>query len=456
METKEVPASLLRYDEVLLESVSRKDRPAKDGISGERILSNAPYYCDRLRRIYVDGEMHNFSPYLECLQSKGRGKAPRIISKPSVFDKVVLTILKNQLHEALKLETPFALPNELIRSIIGFYYECWSRRKDLIVAKYDVHDFYGSIPHLPLLRKISSTSLDPHLVDLLKAALRTPTLGWKEPKSGLAETKMKGVPQGLPISNILASFYLNDIDSFSRANCLGYYRYVDDILIFIDGHNALNAIETEVGKLGLQFNEKSEKITITDKFEFLGYCFDNGMLYPRLRSQERFLGQIFKAIKSTREDISRIPAGALVRENEAIKSLVFRINFKITGAIYENRRYGWVAYFSQITDKSCLFKIQKIIERKMRKHFGENVLVRFPLKSLVASYFDMKYHGGSRYALNYDDLNELDKKMSFLVGLGIIPESRAATYSAIEVNEMFAAAFQKELHSLEVDAGYVA
>ena len=44
----------------------------------------------------------------------------------------------------------------------------------------------------------------------------------------------KGVPQGLPISNILAQLYLNDFDS-SIVNILDkdtlYLRYVDDLLI---------------------------------------------------------------------------------------------------------------------------------------------------------------------------------------------------------------------------------
>ena len=51
-------------------------------------------------------------------------------------------------------------------------------------------------------------------------------------------TNTKGVPQGLPISNILASIYLLEFDKIYKTNtCISYFRYVDDILIFTSNKN---------------------------------------------------------------------------------------------------------------------------------------------------------------------------------------------------------------------------
>lgn len=41
--------------------------------------------------------------------------------------------------------------------------------------------------------------------------------------------------------------------------------------------------------------------------------------------------------------------------------LIADLNEKITGAISENRRYGWIFYFNAINDMSVLYKIDSII-----------------------------------------------------------------------------------------------
>ncbi|WP_227667153.1 reverse transcriptase domain-containing protein [Klebsiella variicola] len=42
----------------------------------------------------------------------------------------------------------------------------------------------------------------------------------------------KGVPQGLSISNILASIYLQGVDNEMLKFDVTYYRYVDDVLMY--------------------------------------------------------------------------------------------------------------------------------------------------------------------------------------------------------------------------------
>src|SRR5690606_5806841 len=53
-----------------------------------------------------------FSPYLEMLVSKGRNKPPRLIARPTIRDNLVLTALKDTLHQELPSDVPRKLPNQ--------------------------------------------------------------------------------------------------------------------------------------------------------------------------------------------------------------------------------------------------------------------------------------------------------------------------------------------------------
>ena len=60
---------------------------------------------------------YTFSPYLEILKLKGRNKAPRVISIPTIRDKVVLLTIKEILHDAFEKEVNRKLPNNYIRDV---------------------------------------------------------------------------------------------------------------------------------------------------------------------------------------------------------------------------------------------------------------------------------------------------------------------------------------------------
>lgn len=57
---------------------------------------------------------YKFTPYLEVLKSKGRGKPPRILSTPTIRDKLTLFCLKDFLQYLYNNEIPRLHPNEHI------------------------------------------------------------------------------------------------------------------------------------------------------------------------------------------------------------------------------------------------------------------------------------------------------------------------------------------------------
>lgn len=122
------------------------------------------------------------------------------------------------------------------------------------------------------------------------------------------------------------------------------------------------ALKRDFKKLKLRihkFEESHDKSTLGDTnspFEFLGYRFENEQVSVRERSIQRMfenLNILFTQYKQ----------GEFSTKNSFYKKL----NLKITGCIVDTKRYGWIHYFSMISDHKILFSLDKFIEKKCKK-----------------------------------------------------------------------------------------
>lgn len=155
-----------------------------------------------------------------------------------------------------------------------------------IIVKTDIKEFYESIPHDKLLRKINDENLFTHLSRRFIQQI----LG--EYKTLAATTK--GVPRGIGISPYLTELYMRDVDAKIKSipNVMYYARYVDDIIVIFmpDIDNTTRDYKKTIKDIfideGLTMNEDIDKtrvIDLTDKhkkqnyfIEYLGYKFISG------------------------------------------------------------------------------------------------------------------------------------------------------------------------------------
>jgi len=155
-----------------------------------------------------------------------------------------------------------------------------------IIVKTDIKEFYESIPHDKLLRKLYDENLLTHLSRRFIQQILS------EYKTIAATTK--GVPRGIGISPYLTELYMRDVDAKIKSipNVMYYARYVDDIIVIfmpdIDNtaHDYKKTIKDIFIDEGLTMNEDMDKtriIDLTDKhrkqnyfIEYLGYKFISG------------------------------------------------------------------------------------------------------------------------------------------------------------------------------------
>ncbi|UBF23980.1 hypothetical protein K9N68_19840 [Kovacikia minuta CCNUW1] len=160
---------------------------------------------------------YKFSPYLELLRSKGRGKLPRVLAVPTVRDRIVLYALKEILIDVFSESIPRDLANTYIYKITDFMRD--KNPASVGVFRADIENFYDSIDREKLLAKLNLRIKSNKILTLIERAITSPIVPQGYKKVDLKKySSVKGIPQGLSISNILAAIYLAELDDFMRSN----------------------------------------------------------------------------------------------------------------------------------------------------------------------------------------------------------------------------------------------
>ena len=177
---------------------------------------------------------YSFTRYREILISKGRGKEPRVISIPTIRDKLALAAY----HSFLQNVFADTIEEPLLHTIVGSISQSVLSGRYNGYVKIDITKFYSSINHSILLKKIKRKIRKKEALEFLVRAITTQTI----PRNVSAPEKTsstKGVPEGLSISNILADIYLSDLkELICNKFDVAFFRYVDDILILCQADQA--------------------------------------------------------------------------------------------------------------------------------------------------------------------------------------------------------------------------
>ena len=400
---------------------------------------------------------YKFTPYVEQLHSKGRGKAPRIISIATIRDRIVLSLLKDLLHSVFPECVNRKLPNSYIREIKSFYDS--QSGPHLCYYKCDIKGFYDNIDREILMKAIKRNVRSRRILSLLESSINNHTVPshykYKDKNNYITNI---GIPQGLAASNILANIYLRNFDAEASSLGFTYFRYVDDIFIFTD-ENKKDTVQAQIkhklATLKLELSEDKTCCELTScPVDYLGYRLALPIVSIRESNVERFIKSVaakFTAFGNN-SDYYLKKHGWLTRD---IQKQVFieDINEKITGAISDGRRYGWLMYFLEITDMQLLHKLDNIIRGFFTrlKDFGH---VHPPqLKKLSTAFYKAKHDILGGYIHNYQLYDSVPKKARYLSERGLL--NPKGLYRKEEIEILFARIKKKNLSRLDLDVGLV-
>lgn len=402
------------------------------GRDGVRPAAFAKIIDDETRLISrkVNNGTYLFTTFKERLILRGAFRSPRQISIPTVRDRLALRAACNALSAISPLSIP-APPHAHIKKIVS---AIKLATEPMSFVRIDVRNFYPSIRHGDLKRSLLDIGVEPFLAQFILGAVGTPT-------GDKLNVSDKGVPQGLSISNILASIYMKGYD---RAHVGTFCRYVDDILMVVPSHLASRTFKDEyrlLQSMGLEAHvpgvgAKSVIAPLGEGVEYLGYKICSNKVSIRQSSYKRMFSNLLRVITQYK-----------YRANS--DQFVAKLNLKITGCIVDGKRRGWLLFFSQTQDISQLKYLDKFVSLQL-------IRINIPsrqsdIKTFVKTYHEIRYNGcGGGYIPNFDTFDD-HQKIEFILSVSGVNEKILRAMSPEELEHEFRKAVAREVRDLEKD-----
>lgn len=402
----------------------------KDGVRPKAFAANLDAECELIAS-KVNNGTYQLTPYREKLIARGAMRYPRQISVPTVRDRLALRAALS----FLKFHFPDAQPRPPHLYIKDIKSKLAAAREHSSFLRMDIRDFYPSLRHDLLEERLSASAVPNPVISLIMRALRTNT-GSKHQRAPSV-----GVPQGLSISNALASIYMIDLDQKWSERSF-YRRYVDDLLIIDASEKVANLYQqlwSDLSDIGLTSHPmgtpgKTETKRLPEGIEYLGYKISLSEISVRKSSLDRMFSNISKVITcfKYRDDIQRH---------------LFRLNLKITGCLINGSRRGWLMFFSQTENVSQISYLDAWLKLQLK---NVNIPVE-GVKSFKRSYYEIRYSiKTTRYIPNFDEY-DIDQKREVINILSrrAPSEIAAMNFEAVEIE--FNRLIGREVAELERD-----
>lgn len=255
------------------------------GVDGETIDALSPQIDTVLRQLAKAVVHGGYRPQpLLRIWAERPGKSPRGLAIPTVRDRILqtsLTLVLTPKVEAELEDSAYAYrQGRGVRTAverIGFY----QRQGYHWIVDADIESFFDAIPHADLLARLQTVAPEPALIGLVEQWLTAPIQD-----GDLLTVPQRGIPQGSPISPMLANLYLDTLDEALLDNDHILIRYADDFIVLAKSQKsaeaALDLTKDVLERLTLRLNPLKTRIVHFDEgLEFLGWYFVRSLAIPK-------------------------------------------------------------------------------------------------------------------------------------------------------------------------------
>jgi len=208
----------------------------------------------------------------------------------------------------------------------------------------DLKSFFDTVNHGLLMNRLARRVKDSRVLRLISRYLHAGVIL----PDGKREATVCGVPQGGPLSPLLANIMLDDLDKELEARGHRFSRYADDFLIFVRSRSAAERVLRTVtrfieGHLALIINEVKSKAARLRECTFLGFRIHQGKL--------RWTDAAVQTFKQRVRQITKRSNGKSMRQRIPVL-----------------HRYvvGWLNYYGHSRSYTQLLELDQWLRRRVR------------------------------------------------------------------------------------------
>lgn len=253
---------------------SNKGAPGIDGITIEAYPQWAKRHWAATRRA-LDGGYYIPQPVKRVEIPKANGGS-RALGIPTVNDRVIQQAIAQVLTPLIDPTfsdsshgfRPKRNAHGAVKQVKGYIEEGYRVAVDVDLSK-----FFDRVNHDILMSRLSRHVAYKRLLKLIGRYLRAGV-----DIEGSLHPTPEGVPQGGPLSPLLANVVLDDLDKRLESRKLRFARYADDFTLCVKstsaGHRVMHWLKRFLNTtLKLVVNEEKSKVVKTNELHFLGFTF---------------------------------------------------------------------------------------------------------------------------------------------------------------------------------------
>lgn len=330
-----------------LEKVRRnKGAPGIDGMSVDELGSHLKEHWPSIRAQLVDGS-YQPKPVKRVSIPKPDGR-PRLLGIPTVVDRfiqqAVAQVVQQQWEPHFHPNSYGFRPGRNAHQAVR-YAQATIRQGYGWVVDIDLEAFFDRVNHDRLMVRVRQHVDAPDVLRLINRFL----------KSGVQvgahiQATMQGVPQGGPLSPVLANVVLDELDWTLQCRGHRFARYADDCNIFVKSKRAGERIMQNVTRylrdsLRLTVNAQKSAVDRPANRKFLGFT------VSRNGARIKVADKAIEKLKDTIRQLTRRTRG------HRLIDIVQELKTALT---------GWKAYFGIAEVLSPLRAIDKWVRRRLR------------------------------------------------------------------------------------------
>ena len=246
-------------------------------------------------------------------------KKYRLILSNNIYDKIYIHLVNDLI--LYKLDKYLIDSNIASRKNKGLKYGrdllhkylCKLKSNKFYILKFDIKKYFFNIDHKVLMNKLSKY-LNYDELNIINNLLNSTNELYINKEIYNINLKYnldlpvykfgKGLSIGSVVNEMLAVFYLNDLDRLIKENleCKYYIRYNDDGIILMEDKDKLKyvyeVLKKEIKNYKLEFNNKTKIYKSSEGFEYLGinYYIRNNKILKRIskRNKRKIINKINK------------------------------------------------------------------------------------------------------------------------------------------------------------------